>query len=921
MTFMTLLETLLIGPLKLIFEIVFVITNRVLNNRPGLAIIALSMVVNILVLPLYRRADAIQEEARDKETKLRDGINHIKKVFSGDERMMILQAYYRRNDYRPTDVLNESVSLLLQIPFFMAAYDLLSNMAMLNGVSFGPIRDLGAPDGMLVMGGIAINILPILMTAINILSGMIYSKGLPLKSKIQIYGLAAVFLVLLYDSPSGLVFYWTLNNVFSLGKNILDRIKYVKKLGTVLLPVAGIGAILFGLMRPMSINRRMVVIALGVLCMVPQMWALLKNKVTITGAQPKPNKKIFALGCVCMTILTGMLIPSTYIGASPLEYVNPNLFHDPLLYILVSTCMAAGFFLVWLRIFYWLANDRIKVLFGWGVWVLCGVMLVNYMFFGRNAGIIFPNLRFPEGILYYTEQEAFWNPVVLAILAVVMVLFVCKWERHAVTVLLAGAIALSGMSVMNMVTIRKETNELKTQLETTGNEIPQFTMSKTGKNVVLIMMDKAMGQLMPYILNEKPELMEKFDGFTFYPNTVSFGATTIVGSPALYGGYEYTPFEMNRRSDKLLVEKHNEALKVLPVLFSQNGYKATFLNPTYVNYKWLSDPAIFDEYPEIDAYLTTGKFTDVRQIQAQIDSNYRNFFCFSLMKTMPVFLQRALYAAGTYNAASDENDIYSAQIAEGTSVARGFQSGFLDEYAVLSNMSTMTNITEEPVNTYMAIDNGTTHNPMLLQAPDYTLSVQVDNRAYDVENSDRFALDGKVVHMDTGYQMGFYHANMAAMLKLSEWFDYLKDNDLYDNTRIILVADHGAAIEAHYELVIDSGLGYYQDMGAFNPLLMVKDFDAHGFTTSDTFMTNADAPYLAVEGLIDNPVNPFTGKSLDMREYKVREQMLAATLNAGASLVAFEGPEFPVTVWASIEGDIWNPDNWHFSNAETVSKE
>jgi len=288
---------------------------------------------------------------------------------------------------------------------------------------------------------------------------------------------------------------------------------------------------------------------------------------------------------------------------------------------------------------------------------------------------------------------------------------------------------------------------------------------------------------------------------------------------------------------------------------------------------------------------------------------------------MPVFLQRALYAAGTYNAASDENDIYSAQIAEGTSVARGFQSGFLDEYAVLSNMSTMTNITEEPVNTYMAIDNGTTHNPMLLQAPDYTLSVQVDNRAYDVENSDRFALDGKVVHMDTGYQMGFYHANMAAMLKLSEWFDYLKDNDLYDNTRIILVADHGAAIEAHYELVIDSGLGYYQDMGAFNPLLMVKDFDAHGFTTSDTFMTNADAPYLAVEGLIDNPVNPFTGKSLDMREYKVREQMLAATLNAGASLVAFEGPEFPVTVWASIEGDIWNPDNWHFSNAETVSKE
>ncbi|MBQ3669657.1 MAG: hypothetical protein II920_10590, partial [Clostridia bacterium] len=39
-----------------------------------------------------------------------------------------------------------------------------------------------------------------------------YTKGHPLKEKIQVYGLAAVFLVLLYRSPSGLVLYWLLNN-------------------------------------------------------------------------------------------------------------------------------------------------------------------------------------------------------------------------------------------------------------------------------------------------------------------------------------------------------------------------------------------------------------------------------------------------------------------------------------------------------------------------------------------------------------------------------------------------------------------------------------------------------------------------------------------------------------------------------------
>ena len=92
MSFFTILETLLIGPLKLLFEIIFTIANQFIGH-PGLSIIVLSLVMNILVLPLYRRADAMQEESRDTGAKLREGVAHIKKTFSGDERMMILQTY------------------------------------------------------------------------------------------------------------------------------------------------------------------------------------------------------------------------------------------------------------------------------------------------------------------------------------------------------------------------------------------------------------------------------------------------------------------------------------------------------------------------------------------------------------------------------------------------------------------------------------------------------------------------------------------------------------------------------------------------------------------------------------------------------------------------------------------------------------
>ena len=193
MSFLSILDTLLIGPLKLVFEVIFSIATQIIGH-PGLAIIVLSLIMNILVLPLYRRADAMQEEARDVDLKLKDGVAHIKKTFSGDERMMILQTYYQQNNYSPLSALKGSVSLLLEIPFFMAAYQFLSNLSILDGVSLGPISDLGSPDGLIVLGPITLNLLPILMTLINVISSYLYLKGFPLKTKIQLYAMALFLL-------------------------------------------------------------------------------------------------------------------------------------------------------------------------------------------------------------------------------------------------------------------------------------------------------------------------------------------------------------------------------------------------------------------------------------------------------------------------------------------------------------------------------------------------------------------------------------------------------------------------------------------------------------------------------------------------------------------------------------------------------
>ena len=71
MNFALILDTLILGPLKLLFELIFKFANSIVHN-PALAIIAMSLVVNLVSFPLYRRADIMQKEARDIEEKLRD---------------------------------------------------------------------------------------------------------------------------------------------------------------------------------------------------------------------------------------------------------------------------------------------------------------------------------------------------------------------------------------------------------------------------------------------------------------------------------------------------------------------------------------------------------------------------------------------------------------------------------------------------------------------------------------------------------------------------------------------------------------------------------------------------------------------------------------------------------------------------------
>lgn len=864
------LHNITIKPLEFIFEWIFSIACQI-TLSPGFSIIILSLLMNILLLPMYKRADAIQEEEHQLEVKMRTGVEHIKKTFKGDEAFMMLQTYYRQHNYKPSYALRGSLPLLLEIPFFIAAYRFISGMTLLNGISFGPIKNLGVPDASFMIGAFPVNVLPILMTLINIISGLIFSKGYALKTKIQIFTMAGLFLVVLYQSPSALVLYWTMNNLFSLIKNIVTKIREKQTTS--------------------------------------------ETAIKAETAKGKQKHAIFWISNILLTLLCGILIPSAVIHSSPEEFYRVHTGLGPIYYIFYTFSLCVGLFVVWFGIFFALADQKRKRLLSMVASVLCVVSLVNYMAFATKLGNISPFLRFDAPFMLTISETIINILVILALIFLVTFLYKKK-EVLLQIIMISGIVAVISMSTMNIHTIHQVLQE--TALKFERIEEPKITLSKNSKNVIVLMLDRAVSENIPYIFQEKSQLKEQFSGFTYYPNTLSYSTHTNTASPALYGGYEYTPEELNKRDSEKLEDKHHEALKIMPTLFSENNYDVTIFDPPYAGYTWTPDLSVFDEIAHVKAYNTRGFYTNTwPELSLEIENTWRrNFFSYSLMKISPLAIQPLIYNKGNYiewrfplyYAAQAKDDSYEL------STNIGYNIPFLDSYLVLDKMRHMTNIVEDGKNQFLMMANETTHEPTLLQKPNYTPQYLVDNSAYDSEDDAKRVIDGIPLPLETKDQRKHYHINITSMLQLASWFDYLRENEIYDNTRIILVSDHGYGMKQYEEHVLSTGV----DTAAFNCLLMVKDFDAKEFRVDKQFMTNADVPELATRELLTIRQNPFTGQSITQNKKEGVQKVFfsdhwVTSINNGTTFIEDDWYEVDVRDEGA---NVLDPANWRYIGKE-----
>lgn len=206
-----------IFPIECVYKAAYLFFYNYVHDY-GIALICLSLFTYCLTHPLQNWAAKLQHAEKELQEVLSAQIAKIKSQYDGVERHNALKRLYKRYGYHPIMAVRSAIGVGMQIPFLMAAFYMLSELPDLDGVKWFFLENLKEPDRLFY----GINVMPFVMTLINILSA-VTTEGFSRKDIKQAGLVALVFLILLYDAPSALLVYWTMNNLISLGTNILQR--------------------------------------------------------------------------------------------------------------------------------------------------------------------------------------------------------------------------------------------------------------------------------------------------------------------------------------------------------------------------------------------------------------------------------------------------------------------------------------------------------------------------------------------------------------------------------------------------------------------------------------------------------------------------------------------------------------------------
>ncbi|MGH7890565.1 MAG: membrane protein insertase YidC, partial [Thermodesulfobacteriota bacterium] len=194
----------------------------------GISIIVITLIIRLVFLPLTVKSMGSMKEMQVKMQELKPKMDALKEKYKDDKAKQNseLMKLYTSHGINPLSSLGGCLPMLVQLPVFIALYDVLLYSIELRHSSFLWINDLSEPEFLFNIPGIGIpfRILPLAMG----ISWYVSQKMTPttimgpenqLQMKMMEF-MPLIFTVMFWGLPSGLILYWTVSNILSIVQQV-----------------------------------------------------------------------------------------------------------------------------------------------------------------------------------------------------------------------------------------------------------------------------------------------------------------------------------------------------------------------------------------------------------------------------------------------------------------------------------------------------------------------------------------------------------------------------------------------------------------------------------------------------------------------------------------------------------------------------
>ena len=222
----------LAGPLEKLLKMSYGFVNNY-----GVAIIFITLLIRIIFLPLTIKSMMSMKKMQSKMALMKPKLDAVKEQYKDDKTTQNseIMKLYSKEGVNPLSSLSGCLPMLVQIPVFVALYNVLLYSLDLRHSEFLWITDLSSPEMLFDIPGTGIpfRVLPLVMG----ISWFLTQKLTPpnpgadeFQTKIFQY-MPIMFTVMFWGLPSGLILYWTISNVISIFQQLYINKKFEKMQG------------------------------------------------------------------------------------------------------------------------------------------------------------------------------------------------------------------------------------------------------------------------------------------------------------------------------------------------------------------------------------------------------------------------------------------------------------------------------------------------------------------------------------------------------------------------------------------------------------------------------------------------------------------------------------------------------------------